>query len=265
MKKNTAWKETVWGGYQKSVILPNFLRLLSVKKGEVVLDLGCGTGSFSREFAATGAKVIGVDNSTVLIEAAKKISGASVEYRVASASHLSFIKSGSVDKIAAILTIQNLDYVDKVFRECARVLKAGGKMLVVLNHPAFRIPKASGWDWDSLQSIQYRRVDRYLSESKEKILMHPSTSSGQVPSTSSRLRQGYGGQAGQGLRPEEYTISFHRPLQFYFKLFHNSGFCVSRLEEWISNKKSEVGPRSKAEDIARKEIPLFLFLETIKI
>ncbi len=37
------------------------------------------------------------------------------------------------------------------------------------------------------------------------------------------------------------------------------GFAVTRLEEWISNKKSQKGPRVTAEDKARKEIPLFLF------
>ena len=246
MKKSTAWKEVVWGGYQKDVILPNIIRLISIKKSEAVLDLGCGTGSFSREFAAKGAKVIGVDVSSALIEAAQKIPAANVSYKAASADNLSFIKSGSVDKITIILALQNIDNVDKVFKECARVLKAGGKMLVVLNHPAFRVPKESSWGWDpAAEGVQYRRVDRYLSESKEKIQMHPSTGSGQVP------------------RPEDYTISFHRPLQFYFKLLRNSGFCIGRLEEWISNKKSEPGPRSKAEDVARKEIPLFLFLEAV--
>src|SRR3989338_4507608 len=240
MKKSTAWKEVVWGGYQKDVILPNIIRLISIKKSEAVLDLGCGTGSFSREFAAKGAKVIGVDVSSALIEAAQKIPAANVSYKAAAADNLSFIKSGSVDKITIILALQNIDNVDKVFKECARVLKAGGKRLVVLKDPA-------------AEGVQYRRVDRYLSESKEKIQTHPSAGSGQVPSAGS----------GRVPRPEDYTISFHRPLQFYFKLLRNSGFCIGRLEEWISNKKSEPGPRSKAEDVARKEIPLFLFLEAV--
>jgi hypothetical protein len=35
---------------------------------------------------------------------------------------------------------------------------------------------------------------------------------------------------------------------------------VTMLEEWNSHRKSEPGPRAKAEDLARKEIPLFLCL-----
>ena len=67
-----------------------------------------------------------------------------------------------------------------------------------------------------------------------------------------------------GNKPWEKTISFHRPLQFYFKMLNKRGFCVSKLEEWNSNKISEEGPRKNPEDNARREIPLFLFLQAAK-
>ena len=60
------------------------------------------------------------------------------------------------------------------------------------------------------------------------------------------------------------TVSFHRPLQVYIKALTKAGFVVSRLEEWISHKKSGSGPRQAAEDTARKEIPLFLCIEARK-
>ncbi|MDE2001248.1 MAG: SAM-dependent methyltransferase, partial [Patescibacteria group bacterium] len=134
------------------------------------------------------------------------------------------------------------------FAECARALVSGGRLVLVLNHPAFRIPKESSWGWDEKMKIQYRRVDRYLSELRSKIMMHPSTGSGRAP----------GRDAG------EYTVSFHRPLQYYFKALQKNGFMVSRLEEWESHRKSEKGPRAEAEDRARKEIPMFLCLEAVK-
>lgn len=238
MKKSTSWGEAaVVGDYQKNLILPNILRLMEIRKGEAVLDLGCGSGFFAREFFKKGAEIIGADISKQLIEAAKKESPSGINYYVASADKLSFLKNQSINKISVILTIQNVDSVHKVFAECRRVLKPDGKIFIVMNHPAFRIPKASDWGWDPEKKIQYRRIDGYMAESKERIVMHP------------------GGDS------SEYTISFHRPLQFYFKLLGNNGFCVSRLEEWVSHRKSDPGPRAKAEDTARKEIPLFLFLE----
>jgi hypothetical protein len=106
-----------------------------------------------------------------------------------------------------------------------------------MTHPAFRIPKGSSWDWDPQTGLQYRRVERYLSETANKIQMHP------------------------GDKPDQVTLTFHRPLQVYVKHLTKAGFCVTRLEEWNSNKKSGPGPRAAEEDRARKEIPLFLFIQ----
>jgi SAM-dependent methyltransferase len=273
-KQKTSWgKVAEWysdllekeeGTYQKDLILPNLIRLMDIKKGESFLDLACGQGFFSREFAKAGARVIGVDVSRELIDLAEKISKKSnlkIDYKVSSADDLSFLKENSLDKIAIVLAIQNIENISGVFKECQRILKPKGKMFLVLNHPAFRVLKQSSWGWDpsaglgQIKGIQYRRIDEYISESKINIEMHPSTSS---------LAPGRaGGQAGHS--PGEKTISFHRPLQFYFKFLNKNGFAVSRLEEWNSNKKSQPGPRAKAEDKARKEIPLFMFLEAINL
>ena len=237
--------------YQKTLILPNLLRLLQIKKGEAVLDLACGQGFFARAFESAGAKVIGVDISKELIELAKKHRNnlamkqfnnhisPEIEYHVAPAENLNFLKNKSIDKITLILALQNIEGVQAVLKECSRVLKNHGKLFIVLNHPSFRIPKQSSWGWDEAKKIQYRRIDNYLSESKIKIQMHP------------------------GDKPKEVTWSFHQPLQFYFKMLNKYGFCVSRLEEWNSNKISEPGSRSQAEDKARKEIPMFLFIESV--
>jgi len=67
-----------------------------------------------------------------------------------------------------------------------------------------------------------------------------------------------------GDKPWEKTVSFHRPLQFYFKALNKNNLLVSRLEEWNSHRTSEAGPKKEAEDTARREFPLFLFLEPVK-
>lgn len=248
LDKSTSWgKVANWyddllkkeeGTYQKTLILPNLLRLLQIKREELILDLACGQGFFSREFAKIGAKVIGVDISSELIDIAKQ--DKSVEYHVSSADKLDFLQNESVDKVVIILALQNIENVNDVMRECSRVLKPEGSIFIVLNHPAFRIPKESSWGWDEVKKVQYRRLDSYLSESKEQIQMHP------------------------GDNPKEKTISFHRPLQFYFKILSKNGLLVTRLEEWNSHRVSEQGPKKEAEDKARKEFPLFLFLEAVK-
>src|SRR3989344_1131193 len=144
MKQTTSWgEESVVGHYQQKVILPNLTRLVAPKKGEVILDLGCGEGYFAKKFAHDGARVIGVDNSKKLIALAQKNAGPNEEYHVWSADDLHSLKDGGVDKITIILAIQNMDNAHAVIKECARVLKINGQLFIVMNHPAFRIPQAS--------------------------------------------------------------------------------------------------------------------------
>lgn len=229
------------GTYQKDLILPNLLRILDIKKGEIILDLACGQGFFAKEFYKKNARVVAVDISRELIAIAEKNLSKEIKFVVAPANNLDFLTANSVDKITLIMAIQNIEDVGGVFKECQRVLKLNGKLFIIMSHPAFRVPRKSSWEYDEKNKIQYRRIDSYLSESKIKIQMHP------------------------GDNPLEYTISFHRSLQFYFKLLGKNNFCVSRLEEWNSNRRSQSGPRAVAEDKSRKEIPLFIFIEAIKI
>ena len=226
--------------YQRDVILPNLLRVLELKKGETIVDIACGQGFFLKAFSETGARVIGVDISRELIQHARKNIPEGVILHSAPADSMPFIKDGSIEKASIILAIQNIADIHGVLKEASRMLRPEGKLVLVMNHPAFRIPRASAWVWDEKQKTQYRRIDRYLSESKVKMNMHP------------------------GKNLSECTLSFHRPLQFYFKSMHKNGFYVSKLEEWISHKKSASGPRSRGEDMARREIPLFLCMEAVK-
>lgn len=248
-KKDTSWgKVADWyhqhlqrptGTYHRDVILPNLLRLMAVEKGEVVLDVACGEGFFARELFHAGAKVIGTDLAPELIKIAQKISPKDITYHAAPADRMPFLKDASVDTVLMSLAIQNIEDMRAAFAESHRLLKPGGKIFLVMNHPAFRVPKHSGWGRDG--KIQYRRVDKYLSELRVLIQMHP------------------------GAAPEQTTLSFHRPLQYYFKMLNKTGFVVSRLEEWISHKKSVKGPHAVAEDTARKEIPLFMCVEGNKV
>jgi ubiquinone/menaquinone biosynthesis C-methylase UbiE len=231
--------ETTPDSYQEQVIAPNLQRVLALKKGDRLLDIGCGQGYFSRKFAAAGATVCGADISQELIRQAKSRSP-EISYHVAPSHQLPFAPNGSFQIATIILAIQNIEKMQETFAEAHRILAPGGRLILVLNHPAFRIPRRSEWGWDEASQTQYRRVDGYLSPSTVPIVMHP----GQKQSSS--------------------TLSYHRSLQDFFKALHKAHFAVSRLEEWISHRKSDRGGRQVAEDLARREIPLFLMLEARK-
>lgn len=245
--------------YHAKVILPNLIRLLGDMKGKSVLDLACGQGYFALNWARTAKQVYGVDLGLSLIKIAEenykkdkalnKKSNSNVEFYVSPADNLEMIKDNTLDKITCVLALQNIEEVAEVFRECERTLIKGGCMYIVINHPSFRNPRNTHWGWDAEKFIQYRRVDEYISESKAKIDMNPGTPT---------LRGG----AGVG---DKHTWRFHRPLQYYAKAISKSGLLIGRIEEWTSHKASQSGPRQKAEDKSRKEIPMFMMMEIIKI
>lgn len=244
-KTNTSWggvsdwyDELLEGEdtYQKRVILPNILRLLEIRKGLRILDLSCGQGFFTREFFRNGASVLGSDISPELINIAIEKSPKEIEYKVAPSDDLHSLKDGSFDAVSIVLALQNIENLNGTISEVSRILKKGGIFVAVINHPAFRIPKRSSWGFDEKGNVQYRRVDEYMSESRSEIDMEPGKLGGQK------------------------TVSFHRPLQVYFKSFEKNGMIVKRLEEWVSHKQSEKGPRQSAENKSRKEFPMFMCL-----
>lgn len=248
---NTGWGEVAdeyeagftkaEGSYHATVILPNLLRIVDPKKDLRVLEVGCGDGYFADAFAKAGVQVVGSDIAKEMIDRAKE-KNPGIRWYAAPADKLEFAKDASFDAVVIVLAIQNIENLAGAITEANRVLVPGGSLVMVLNHPVFRIPKKSSWGWDEENNIQYRRLDNYLSESAEEIDMDPGKSVG-----------------------KRITHSFHRPLQLYIKTLAKHGFAVVGFEEWISNKKSQNGPRAAAEDTARKEFPLFLMLKAQKL
>lgn len=246
-KPNTSWGsvaewystylEDTADSYQRQVIVPNLLRIIGPNKGMRLLDLACGQGFFAREFAKSGAAVVGADISKELIAEAKKLSPKGLPFYATPSHQLDFADDHTFDAVVVVLAIQNIERMAETFAEAARVLAKGGRLVLVLMHPAFRVPKGSGWGWDEEEQCQYRRIDNYLSASRSELVVHP------------------------GKSKSPTTVSYHRSMQDISKALFKAGFAITRLEEWVSHKESQKGPRQKAENRARKEIPLFLMLE----
>lgn len=259
LNKTTSWSGvTEWyddylkdeDNYQHKVILPNLLRLLNIKEKEVLLDLGCGQGFFIEKISDkySNIDIHGIDLSSKLLKLAEEkfSKNKHIFLKQTDAINLSHIKDSSIDKVYSVLALQNMADVDGVIQEVKRVLKPNGRCLFVINHPSFRIPKESDWKFDNNINKQGRVVFNYMTDKKYVIDLNP-------------------GLKAMGEKTEE-TISFHHPLQYFSKIFNKQDMAISRIEEWISHKKSEQGSgRQKAEDDARKEIPMFMFLELVNI
>ena len=227
--------------YHQTIVMPGVLKMLELKPGRRVLDLACGQGVFSRFLLGKKIKPEGLDSSEDLLRMARSRSVKSIPYHLGNASDAKLLGGQEFDGIACLLAVQNMEKIEPVFQNVARWLKPKGKFVMVLTHPCFRIPRQTHWGWDEEKKIEYRRVDRYASEMKIPILTPPF------------------------IDKVNFTMTYHRPLQNYFSALLKAGLCVDSLEEWVSNKESAPGKRSRGENRARKEVPLFMAIRAVRI
>lgn len=106
-------------------------KLARIRKGEKVLDVGCGPGGASRVLAGeAGAVVTGIDLAPGLIELAKRLSdlsGIPVDFKVADALKLPFADT-SFDVVWTQHAAMNIEDKPRLYAEMRRVLRRGGRM-----------------------------------------------------------------------------------------------------------------------------------------
>ncbi len=104
-----------------------FVSVGKIKAGEKVLELGCGTGLFTRKvYEATKASIIATDLSEELLEEAR-LKFKEGDFRKADAMQLEFPDS-SFDVVFGSSILHHLD-MDRSLKEIFRVLKNGGRMV----------------------------------------------------------------------------------------------------------------------------------------
>jgi SAM-dependent methyltransferase len=146
------------------------------------------------------------------------------------------------DHAALVLALQDLDPIEPVFAGIRQLVKPGGRIVMVVTHPCFRIPKRTSWGFDEDYGVQYRRLEGYMTPLSLPIRTHP----GRVEDSSS-------------------TTTFHRPLHHYLNALGAGGLAVVGCEELCSHRRGTKGPRFGAEDRAAKEFPVFMVLTAVRL
>ena len=117
-------------------VVPLALEVAGAAEGERWLDLGCGEGQVMRALGAAGVRVVGCDASPELAARAAE-AGPAVVGRL---PDLAWLQAASCDGAVAVLVLEHLDDLPPLLAESARVVRPGGVLAAVLNHPAMTAP-----------------------------------------------------------------------------------------------------------------------------
>ena len=161
------------------------LLVADVKPGQRVLDIAGGTGDMALAFAdkvGASGQVVHTDiNWAMLKQGRERLidQGVLLPTLVCDAEQLPF-DDASFDRVCVAFGLRNMTHKDQALREMSRVLKPGGKLLV-LEFSKVAPPLAPMYDWYSFEVLPRlghwvagdEASYRYLAES---IRMHPDQS-----------------------------------------------------------------------------------------
>ena len=149
LAKHGAGKIWNWEGPAGELRWTRRVKMLSnhLRSGMGVLELGCGTGYFTRELARSGANVVAIDVSRELLEIAQADCPAeNVRYEIQNASALTY-PSAMFDSVVGSSVLHHLE-VNEALREIYRVLKPGGTIYFTepnMLNPQIAVQKNVPW------------------------------------------------------------------------------------------------------------------------
>lgn len=98
-----------------------------IAPGMNVLEIGCGTGYYTKELEKTGARITAIDISPDLLNIAKtRVKSENVTFRLDNAYEMVF-EENIFDTVVGISVLHHLE-IEKAVKEIYRVLKPGGSI-----------------------------------------------------------------------------------------------------------------------------------------
>jgi len=151
--------------YRLALFGPAQVALCGDVHGLRLLDVGCGTGYFTREMAQRGAQVTGADFSPAMLGHARAIEAAAplgIEYRCGDAAELTAdFAAASFDRVTSCLALQDMPDVPRVLAAVHRTLVPGGRLVMSIAHPCTDTPFRR-WAKDASGAKQWLCIDRYF-------------------------------------------------------------------------------------------------------
>jgi len=118
------------------------LEMLAISPGDRVLDVACGPGNFSRDFATAAGNglVVGIDASASMLEVAvRETDDANVAYLRGDACQLPF-HDASFDAVCCFAALYLIEDPTRALAEIARVLAPGGRVALLASCSRGHLP-----------------------------------------------------------------------------------------------------------------------------
>lgn len=106
-----------------------------VPSAGLAIDLGCGEGQTMRSL---GDRVVGIDLSRALLAEASRTHPVAL----CNLPDLAAFRTGVFDVAYSIYVVELLADHEAFFAETARIVRPGGSMVTIMNHPAYTAPGA---------------------------------------------------------------------------------------------------------------------------
>jgi ubiquinone/menaquinone biosynthesis C-methylase UbiE len=150
-----------WDSMQKSFFSDlsrkKAFEIANIKKGDLIADIGAGTGYITEGLINKGVSVIAVDQSILMLkEMQNKFSEYDfIRYRVGESEHLP-IEDSEVDFAFANMYLHHVDNPEKSIKEMSRIIKKGGKLFIMdMDEHAFEFLRIEQYDkW-----LGFKRAD----------------------------------------------------------------------------------------------------------
>ncbi len=171
-----------------------------------VVDLGCGFGWFCRFAREAGAAAVqGLDVSeNMLARARETTADPAIRYKRADLESLA-LAEGAFDLVYSSLALHYIENLRGLFEQVHRGLVPGGRFVFSVEHPMYTAPAKPGWTHDPHGRLAWP-VNRYAEEGAR---------------STDWLAKG--------------VIKQHRTLATYVNRLIETGFTLTRLEEWSAS------------------------------
>jgi SAM-dependent methyltransferase len=209
--------------------MPALLDLLPAP-GRATLDVACGEGRVTRTLRSLGHRVVGIDASPTMVQAAGTHVGAAPVV-LADAIELPF-RDAAFDVAVAYMCLHDIDDMPRAVAEIARVLGRSGRLCVAIPHPI-----------NTAGSFQSRAADAPFVISGSYLQATPL----RMVANRSSIRLTF--------------HSEHRPLESYARALETSGLLIEAVRE--VTPPDDLASRDPP-DKRWQRVPLFLHLLAIK-